>query len=385
VTLPLAQPSAALVRNCVDRITLSHFRNYHATQWQIAEGRSVALIGPNGAGKTNLLEAISLLTPGRGLRRATLSDMDNVQDHALWAVAAEVRGMQGETRIGTGRDPEAGEQGEKRVVRIDGKNVKGQGELARVFAALWITPQMDNLFLEGGTARRKFLDRLVYSFDAEHASRINAYDFVMRERNRLLAMGRSDPTWLSALEQKMAEQGVAIAVARAHAVEGLMHAMQYGSDAFPKAQVMLSGEVEKGLAEGAALAAEESFRESLARSRPQDAQAGRTLTGIHRTQMEVMHVDKNMPAERCSTGEQKALLLSIILAQARAGASWHGRVPVLLLDEVSTHLDATRRAALYEALAGTGAQCWLTGTDRETFDGLDADRVAVEAGVLSAA
>lgn len=376
-------PIPDITCNCVGSITLSRFRNYHHAQLDTG-GHSVVLLGPNGAGKTNMLEAISLLTPGRGLRRAVLSDMDNASDHACWGVSAELQGAQGAVQVGTGRDPEGSAESAKRVVRIDGKNAKSQAELSRYFSALWLTPQMDNLFLEGGMARRKFLDRLVYSFDDEHASRINGYESAMRERNRLLAQGRADALWLSALEQKMAEQSVAITVARVQAIEGVMHAMCHASHPFPKASLSLSGKVESLLSEHPALQAEESFRHVLAESRMQDAQAGRALYGAHRSQLEVVHLEKNMHAERCSTGEQKAMLVSIVLAQASAGAAWHGRIPVLLLDEVPVHLDSARRTALYEALTATGAQCWLTGTDAETFNGFEAMRVHVMQGHLAA-
>jgi DNA replication and repair protein RecF len=363
----------------VQSITLSHFRNYASLRLTLSP-EPVVLIGPNGAGKTNLLEAVSLLTPGRGLRRATLADMDNERDDAPWAVAAEVQGLQGMSSIGTGRDGQNGEETDKRIVKIDGKTTRGQAELARTFAALWLTPQMDTLFLEGGTARRKFLDRLVYSFDAEHASRINAYEFAMRERNRLLGEGRRDAAWLGALEQKMAEQGMAIAVARAHAVEGLNQSVLLAKHSFPQAMIAVTGLVEAGLQESSALAAEEKFRDALAASRMADAGAGRTLVGVHRAVVDVVHVAKNMPAERCSTGEQKALLVSIILAQVRAGAAWHGTVPVLLLDEVVAHLDSIRRKELYAELADIGAQAWLTGTDADVFEGLAGQFFRVENG-----
>lgn len=392
-----------LISNRVLSLCLSHFRNYHSARIEVQENL-IVLIGPNGAGKTNVLEAISLLTPGRGLRRAELTELDNMQDYALWAVAAEISGAQGEAAIGTGRDnplplgegrvrgesdgsialtPTLSQrEREKRIVKIDGKVARSQNDLARFFAALWLTPQMDTLFIEGGSARRKFLDRMVYSFDSEHASRINAYEYAMRERNRLLAEGRADPMWLSALEQKMAEQGIAIAVARSHAVEELNRAMQLSNSSFPKAVLALKGAVEEALAGSSALKAEEKFGELLAQSRPQDAAAGRTLSGVHRTQLEVIHLAKNMPAERCSSGEQKALLVSMVLAQARAGAAWHGRVPALLLDEVAAHLDATRRSELFTELSTTGAQCWLTGTDREIFQGIKAQFLCVESGAI---
>jgi DNA replication and repair protein RecF len=399
-------PSSA-TRLHVTSLTLSHFRNYRGARIEVDE-RPVVLTGPNGAGKTNILEAISLLTPGRGLRRAKLADMDYVpppmggrlgegladagpssphpnpppKGEGVWAVAAELCGIQGAVSVGTGRDKDAGDETDKRIVKIDGKTVRGQVGLAKVFAALWLTPQMDNLFIEGGTARRKFLDRLVYSFDADHASRVNAYDFAMRERNRLLSMGQSDDRWLAALEQKMAEQGVAIAVARAHAAEGLREAMLLSRHSFPRAQFSLAGMVEEALQGGSALAAEEAFRATLAEGRTQDAAAGRTLIGVHRAQVEVMHMEKNMPAEHCSTGEQKALLVSIILAQARAGAAWHGSVPVLLLDEVATHLDPVRRKELYAELKGIGAQAWITGTDLGVFEGMESRFLSVENGKI---
>ncbi len=374
--------SQTVTRNFVKSLTLSHFRNYLSARIECGEN-SIVLVGPNGAGKTNILEAISLLTPGRGLRRAKLSEIDSMHARAPWAVASELYGAQGTVSVGTGRNPEDNESADKRIVKIEGKISRGQTELSRVFAALWLTPQMDNLFIDGGTARRKFLDRLIYSFDADHASRLNAYESAMRERNRLLQTGNADALWLSALEQKMAEQGVAIAVARQHGVEGLNNAVQLSEHSFPKVQITLSGLVEIALIHGSALMAEEKFRETLEAGRGQDAAAGRTLSGIHRSEMEVLHVEKNMPAEHCSTGEQKALLVSIILAQARAGAAWHGSVPVLLLDELVTHLDLTRRTELFAELASINAQCWLTGTDAEIFAGFNGRILKVEKGSIS--
>ncbi len=372
----------SVVKTHITSLSLAFFRNYDASRIEVENAASVVMIGANGAGKTNLLEAISLLTPGRGFRRAAIADINNATTRLPWAVSAELYGMQGHVQVGTGRDPESAEDSTKRIVRIDGKNAKAQTDLAKVFSALWLTPQMDNLFIEGGTARRKFLDRLVFSFDDEHATRMNAYELAMRERNRLLSQGMADPVWLSALEQKMAEKSIAIAAARQHAVEGLMVAMQHAAHPFPKAAMSLVGVVENLLATYSAMEAEEQFKAMLAQNRGLDAHAGRALVGVHRTQINVLHIEKNMEAERCSTGEQKALLVSLILAQASACASWHGRVPVLLLDEVATHLDITRRNALYEALSSTGAQCWLTGTDRDTFEGFAAQCFAVDAGKI---
>ncbi len=366
----------------VARLSLSHFRNYHTAQIETAL-QPVMLVGANGAGKTNLLEALSLLAPGRGLRRATISEMDTMGDNTSWAVSAELSSPAGMVMVGTGRDPENSTI-DKRIVKIDGKITRSHAELAKIFSVLWLTPQMDTLFIEGGTVRRKFLDRLVYSFDGDHATRVTAYEQAMRERNRLLQIGASDPSWLAALEHQMAGHGIAIAVARQHAVERLNQMMHSADGAFPRAELALTGIVETDLARGSALAAEEKLQVAFARNRTQDVGAGRCLVGVHRTHVEVMHSKKNLPVEHCSTGEQKALLVSILLAQVRAGSVWHGRMPVLLLDEVATHLDAMRRAALFEELMSLGVQSWLTGTDREMFKELDGRVLEIDSGqVLS--
>lgn len=362
----------------VQVLTLSNFRNY--TSARIETGASpVVITGSNGAGKTNILEAISLLTPGRGLRRAKVPELDNMYNAQSWAINAEITGIRGLATIGTGRDTDGSD---KRVVKIDGKMARTQTDLGKIFSVLWLTPQMDTLFIEGNSARRNFIDRLVFSFDSEHATRVNAYEQVMRERNRLLENGSSDRTWFGALEHKMAEHGVAIAVARSHTIDHLNNAMALAGHAFPKAHITLSGMVEDALKESPALAAENSFRDLLAANRRQDAGAGRALTGTHRTLVEVVHNEKNQPAEYCSTGEQKAVLISIILAQARAGARWHGNVPVMLLDEVASHLDITRRQALFDEITDIGAQAWLTGTDSNVFEGLKAQHLEVDGGKI---
>ena len=356
----------------VKTLSLTNFRNYKQARIEVGD-RPVILVGENGAGKTNILEAISLLTPGRGIRRAKLLDIDNAGN--AWGINAEIIGINGAATIGTGRAPDS--DTDKRLVKIDGKLNRGQAELGKHFACLWLTPQMDNLFIEGGTARRKFLDRLVYSFDSEHASRINAYDFAMRERNKLLQNGVRDAHWFIALENKMSEYGVAIAGARRHTLKYLTDAMELISPSFPHAKIALSGTVEDNN-----MSAEE-FNSSLANNRHIDAGAGRTLIGVHRTQVEVSHIAKNMAAENCSTGEQKALLISIVLAQAKAGATWHKIVPVLLLDEIVSHLDLARRNALFAELTSISAQAWLTGTDAELFAGIDGEIIRVKAGELA--
>jgi len=303
--------------------------------------------------------------------------------------------MQGTVKIGTGRETDAplsasplrGEEN-KRIIKIDGKIVKSQAELARHLAVIWLTPQMEQLFHEGAGAGRKFLDRLVYSFDGGHASRVNEYEFAMRERNKLLATGQPDTAWLDALEQTMAETGTAIASARLVACEHINAAIQNSPLSFPKAHIDILGFFEDKLHAGeSAIAVEEMARKALYTGRGQDAAAGRAHVGAHRSEMKVINIEKQILAEICSTGEQKALLLSIVLAQVRAGAKWHGVVPVLLLDEVAAHLDATRRLELFGEICQIGAQVWMTGTDAKLFEGMQekAQFFRVEEGLISPA
>jgi DNA replication and repair protein RecF len=293
-----------------------------------------------------------------------------------------------EIKIGTGRDPEGGEDGaDKRISKIDGKIIKGQAELSRHFSLVWLTPQMEQLFQESASTARKFFDRLVYSFNAEHASRVNEYEFAMRERNKLLQMDRYDPIWLDALEQTMAETGVAIAEARLSTCEHINQTIHDSQLSFPKAHIKILGILEQELLQGhSALSVEDGFKIILKENRPIDRGAGRTLKGPHRSEMEVIHIEKQMVANSCSTGEQKAMLLSIVLAQARSGARWHGLIPVLLLDEVIAHLDSVRRLELFEEICQIGAQTWMTGTDASLFAGLagKAQYFQVDNGSLSA-
>jgi DNA replication and repair protein RecF len=356
----------------VSRLTLTEFRNYHAARLHLAAG-PVVLTGPNGAGKTNLLEAVSLLSPGRGLRNARLADLDRQRgddetDASGWAVAATVEARRGAVRIGTGRDPAGGE---RRVVRIDGEPARTQAALGEIVGITWLTPQMDRLFIEGPSARRRFLDRLVLGLDPAHAGRVAAYEHAMRERSRLLRDGqsdkRADPTWLDALDETMAAQGVAVAAARRDAVERLDEACAAAGGPFPRARLSLVGTVEDWLDELPALAAEERFKTALRDNRNADAIAGGATVGPHRSDLAVSFADKGMPAEALSTGEQKALLISIILAHARLQKQIRGEPPLLLLDEVAAHLDAGRRAALFDILLGLESQVWLTGTDATLF------------------
>lgn len=358
----------ASTRVAVMRLAVAQFRSYARADLRL-DGRPVVLAGANGVGKTNLLEALSFLAPGRGLRNATLDQVTRRQaqgEERCWAIAAQVATPDGAVDIGTGVDPQGGE---RRVVRIDGAPVPGSGELARILRLGWLTPAMDRLFIEGGTERRRFLDRLVFNFEPVHALNAAGYAKAMRERNRLLRAGRFDPAWLGALEARMAEAGVALAAARAETVERLNRALAMAGGVFPRALLALDGALDAHLAEWPAVEAEEWLKAALAASRPRDAEAGRALEGPHRTDLRVRHAGKDgMPAELCSTGEQKALLIAIVLASARLqAAEYPGGAPVLLLDEVTAHLDAERRMALFEELADLGCQAWLTGTDEALF------------------
>lgn len=355
----------------VSSISLHHFRNHAATKLEVTQA-PVVLTGKNGVGKTNILEAISLLTPGRGLRRARLSDLDQQQASSQpWIISAHVYGIDGNVQIGTGRSPDSDSGLDKRVVRVDGVPLKSQNELAHHMSMIWLTPQMEQLFQEGASASRKFLDRLVYSFDGQQASRLNQYEHAMRERNKLLMMHNPDPTWLSSLEERMASSAVAIALARLHTIEHINSAIAQSPLSFPKALLSIVGMVEDIVAENiSALEAEERFSKALHDNRSIDRASGRTLIGIHRSELSVLHIEKHMLAQFCSTGEQKALLLSIVLAQARASMQWRRIVPVLLLDEVVAHLDSSRRRELFEEICQIGAQTWMTGTDPVLFEGL---------------
>ncbi|HEX6977796.1 MAG TPA: DNA replication/repair protein RecF [Alphaproteobacteria bacterium] len=353
----------------VTRLTLSDFRCYARLRLDIGR-EPVVLTGPNGAGKTNLLEALSFLAPGRGLRRAKLAEPDRRAADGTscgpWAVAAMLETSLGMRSVGTGRE---GDGGERRSVRIDG-TAAHQKDLSAILSVVWLAPDMDRLFLEGPSARRRFLDRLVFGFDPEHAGRVAAYEHCLRERSRLLAEGSADPAWLDALEDGMARHGIAIAAARATVAARLDRAAAEGIGPFPSAAIALTGDVHDWLAEMPALAAEERLRAALAGARSADAQLGGASAGPHRADLAVRFAAKDRPAAECSTGEQKALLLSIILAVARELIVERGQPPLLLLDEVVAHLDGARRAALFDEIAALGAQAWLTGTDDELFAGL---------------
>ena len=369
----------------VTRLALTDFRNYATARLDLEPG-PVVLTGPNGAGKTNLLEAVSFLSPGRGLRNARLSDVErNCRDGegTGWAVAATLDSGHGTVRLGTGRDPSSGE---RRLVRIDGEPARGQAVLSELVGIGWLTPQMDRLFIEGPAGRRRFLDRLVLGLDPAHAARVAGYEHAMRERARLLRDGPADPHWLDALDETMATQGVAVAAARRDAVERLDDACTLGESAFPRARLRLAGTIEDWLDDMPALAVEERFKAALRQARPADAAAGGAAVGPHRSDLAVTHAARGAPAESLSTGEQKALLISIVLAHAQLQRQTRGAAPLLLLDEVAAHLDATRREALFETLLGLRSQVWLTGTDTALFSPLRhaARFLSVSEGTLSA-
>lgn len=376
------------------RLTLSRFRSYERLRIE-TDPRPVVLVGPNGAGKTNLLESLSFLVPGRGLRRARLTEVTHRMpagappawastESAGWAVAAQLAGPRGSVDIGTGCDSLAGGL-ERRQVRIDGTDARGQAALSDVASAVWLTPHMDRLFADGASGRRRFLDRMVFGLDPAHAGRVSAYEHAMRERSRLLRDGEGDATWLTTLEGTMAERGIAIAVARRDMAACLDAACAQADGPFPAASLAMLGDVEAWLDQGPALAAEDKLRDGLVRSRPLDAMTGGAAVGPHRSDLLIRHRDKNMPAEQCSTGEQKAVLIAIVLADARLQARERNSVPLMLLDEVVAHLDQTRRAALFEAICDLDAQAWMTGTDAALFEplGLRAQRFRVENAVLS--
>ncbi len=364
------EPHDSAAGLAVGRLIVTDFRCYDAARIE-ADARPVVLTGPNGAGKTNLLEALSFLAPGRGLRRVRLQDAlrRGAPPGARWAVAARVDTPLGPVAIGTGLDPEAPPETLRRVVRIDGRTASSQGELAQHVALVWLTPQMDRLFIEGTGNRRRFLDRLVYGFHPEHSGHLTAYEQAMRERARLLREDRADDAWLGALEYTMATNGVAVAAARREVTLRLHHAAETApaDRPFPRADLAATGLVEDWLGEMPALAAEDALRLRLAQMRRVDAVAGGAAEGPHRSDLAVRHRAKDMPAEFCSTGEQKALLIGIVLANARLLAAERGAPPILLLDEIAAHLDAGRRQALFQAILDLGAQAWLTGTDAGLF------------------
>lgn len=355
----------------IRRLSLTNFRSYHAAQVTLDRAGPVVLTGANGAGKTNLIEAISLFAPGRGLRRATMEELAFAEGDGGWAISAEIEGMLGLATLGTGIDPPAGEEtSPTRRYRVDREPVSSATAFADHLRVVWLTPAMDPLFNGPASERRRFLDRLVLAVDAQHASRVSALERSLRSRNRLLEDQRSDPHWLDAIEHETAEVAVAVAAARAETVARLSSALEQArGDApeFPFARIALEGWMEELLPSHSAVEVEDRYRALLKENRARDAAAGRTLEGPHRSDLAVTHIGKNMPASNCSTGEQKALLIRLVLAHARLIKDMTGFAPLLLLDEVVAHLDPGRRASLYDALSTLGAQVFMTGADPAAF------------------
>ncbi|MBF0356198.1 MAG: DNA replication/repair protein RecF [Alphaproteobacteria bacterium] len=371
-------PSLAVVR-----LRVTGFRSYEHLSID-PKPCSVALFGPNGAGKTNLLEAVSLLTPGRGLRRARPQELVRRGGNASWAVAAVLECGSERYDIGTGFEPS---EGERRLVRIDGHPARGATALAPISAAVWLTPAMDRRLAEGPGARRKLLDRVAFGFDSGHAGRVTAFEKAMGERSRLLTEqgSRADPSWLAGLEEVMAAKGVAVAAARLEAVKRLMDALGKGPQSFPRPHLEALGSVEEALHRRPALEVEDGLRAGLKAARGRDAETGGASQGPHRSDLAVRHPGKDMAAADCSTGEQKALLISLVLGWARALAEVRGFVPLVLLDEVAAHLDEVRRGHLFEALDNLGAQTWATGTDAHLFSAWQgrAQLFRVDAGTVT--
>lgn len=338
-------------------LTISHFRSHKLARLSL-DSRPVAIFGPNGAGKTNILEAVSLLSPGRGLRRASAEDMTRRPEAMGWKISGVLHSLAQVHEVET-----RSENGAARQVRIDGK-AAAQTALGRIARVLWLIPAMDRLWIEGAEGRRRFLDRMTLSFLPDHAQLSLDYEKAMRERNRLLKDVVRDGHWYAALETRMAETGTAIHANRQRALMELSKAQADAQTAFPAADLTLQpGEL--GMPDSAA-----DLRDALAEGRARDLAAGRTLIGPHRADLYGVYAAKHVPAKDCSTGEQKALLVSLILANARALARDLGAPPLLLLDEVAAHLDADRRAALYDEICALGAQAWMTGTGRELFDSM---------------
>lgn len=365
----MTNADAATTRHAVTRLSLTNFRSYQQASLNIGPA-PVVLAGANGAGKTNVLDALSLLSPGRGLRGAKLGEHVRkgpaAPGEALWAVSATVLHGTEDHEIGTGLTT-GPNGGERRQLRLNGAAASSTADLSEIVRINWLTPAMDRLFLESASGRRRFLDRLTFAFDSQHARRTLRYENAMRERARLLKYGPRDPAWLDGLEQDMAQSGQDIMAARASTISRLNTALEKRGQAgiFPCAHLSLAGEADL-LAQDAPFSIEDMLRQRFARSRIRDAESGRTTFGPHLSDLAVRHTQKRMDARDCSTGEQKALLISITLAQAWESAHREG-TPILLLDEIAAHLDETRRAALAEEILALGAQAWMTGTDLSLF------------------
>jgi DNA replication and repair protein RecF len=363
----------------VRRLTLNNFRNYHAASLETG-AKTVVLVGPNGAGKTNLIEAISFFAPGRGLRRANLDEVAFSEGDGSWAAAAEIEGALGLATLGTGIERPL-EDGATilRKCRIDREPVGSAAAFADHLRVVWLVPAMDTLFVGAPSERRRFLDRLALAVDTEHGSRVNALERSLRSRNRLLEEARPDAHWLDAVEHETAELAVAVAGQRVETVrrlDGVLASRR--ACAFPPAEIALDGWMEKLIPDHPAIEIEERYRAVLRDNRARDAAAGRTSDGPHLTDLKVTYAHKGIAAADSSTGEQKALLIGLVLAHGRLIAEMTGFAPILLLDEIVAHLDPARRAALHVELAQLGGQVWMTGADPALFAEVGDDAMIME-------
>jgi DNA replication and repair protein RecF len=362
--VPLTDPR--LVAPHISRLRLTHFRSHAGVDINVDCG-AVILTGSNGAGKTNILEAISMLAPGRGLRSAQLDDMAATHSDAGWTVLADITTATAPMRVGVGFE----HGGTGRELRVDGAPARGFEKISMALPQLWLTPAMDRLFTDSAGGRRRFIDRFAQTLVPGLSTQLNQYERAMRERNKLLQTPGtqiSSNGWLDGLEENMASLGTAIAAARLAALDALAEGLAAMPETvFPRAEVALEGTLEAGLRAQPAIEVEDNWRARLHGERARDGAAGRSLEGPHRTDLHVTHAAKNMAAAKCSTGEQKGLLVGLIMAQARSVAARTGDVPILLLDEVAAHLDAARRQALFEILRDLGGQSWITGTDAAAF------------------
>jgi DNA replication and repair protein RecF len=380
--------SSPVAASRIARLILQDFRTYASLDLTISRPL-VALVGENGAGKTNVLEAISLFMPGRGLRRAELSEMARNEGPGSFAVSVTLDAPYGEHRLGTGLEPQGENARASRICRIDGMPASSPTAFAEYLRIVWLTPDLDALFRGAAGDRRRFLDRLVLAVDAEHGTRVNALERALRSRNRVLEENPDDRLWLDALEREVAELAIAVAAARRETVERLASLIletREQESPFPFAMMGLEGEIDALVATLPAVDAEDRYRAILRDYRSRDRAAGRTLVGPQASDLLVRHGPKDIPANTASTGEQKALLIGLVLAHARLVASMSGIAPFVLLDEVAAHLDPRRRAGLYDALETLGGQVWMTGADPGLFQELDgrADLLHVAPGHIVA-